>query len=258
MESLQLNKTWRLEELPQIRRTVKNKWVFKLKCDSYGQPTRLKARLVAKGFSQRERIDYDETFSTVLVRHKSVRAILSTAAFYDLEIIQMDVKTAFLHGDLTEQIYMGQPTGFENMEFPDRVYRLQKSLYGLKQASRLWNVKFDGYLTYLGFRRSQADSCVYNRNDGDGDGMIILALWIDDGLLFGPNKSKLMELIDLLFNHLEITVRESDQLSASKLIEIDSGVLSLSLKNCTPTVFFTILRWMVVILRRSQHIHSSN
>lgn len=207
MSSLEENQTWRLEKLPSGRKTIKCKWVYKVKMDSFGHPVRYKARLVAKGFSQKEGVDYDETFSPV-VRHESVRAILSTAAANDLEILQLDVRTAFLHGELTEEIFMDQPTGFTSTAYPTNVCRLQKSLYGLKQASRLWNIKFDGLLVNLGFTRSPIDSCVYHHNGGDG--IIILAIWVDDGLLCGRDKKRLLEIINQLSDHLEISTQEAD------------------------------------------------
>ena len=173
----------------------KNKWIFKVKYDSANHPTRFKARLVAKGFSQKEGIDFNETFAPV-VRHESVRVILSIAAAHNLEIIQLDVKTAFLHGDLHEEIFMDQPPGFISSDSPTHVCRLLKSLYGLKQASRSWNVMFDGYLVGLGFVRSVADPCVYRRSEENG--IVILAIWVDDGLLCGPDKNTLLELISQL------------------------------------------------------------
>jgi hypothetical protein len=207
MESLQANNTWQLQPLPEGRRTIKNKWIFKVKYDSANHPSGFKARLVAKGFSQKEGIDFNETFAPV-VRHESVRVILSTAAAHNLEIIQLDVKTAFLHGDLHEEIFMDQPPGFISSDSPTHVCRLLKSLYGLKQASRSWNVKFDGYLVGLGFVRSVADPCVYRRSEENG--IVILAIWVDDGLLCGPDKNKLLELISQLSTHLDITARDAD------------------------------------------------
>jgi hypothetical protein len=207
MESLRSNETWQLQPLPEGRRQIRNKWVYTVKYDSANRPTRFKARLVAKGFSQKEGIDFNETFAPV-VRHELVRVILSAAAAHDLEIIQLDVKTAFLHGDLHEEIFMDQPSGFISSDSPNHACRLLKSLYGLKQASRSWNIKFDGYLCALGFVRSLADPCVYRRSEEDG--IVILAIWVDDGLLCGPDKTKLLELISQLSTHLDITARDAD------------------------------------------------
>ena len=117
---------------------------------------RFKARLVAKGYSQRKGIDYDEVFSPV-VRHTSIRIILALVASYDLELEQLDVKTAFLHGDLEEVIFMEQPEGFKQPETEHMVCRLKKSLYGLKQSPRQWYKKFDSFMIRIGFTRCEYD-----------------------------------------------------------------------------------------------------
>ena len=214
IDSLATHGTWRLEKLPRDRRTIKNKWLFKIKRDAEGNSTRFKARLVAKGFSQREEIDYDQTFAPV-VRHESVRTILAVAAARDLEKMQLDVKTAFLYGDLIEEIYMDQPEGFCSLSQPTDVCRLQKSLNGLKQASRSWNEKFDGFLIKFGFIRSNSDSCVYFCEDDKG--VLILAVWVDDGLLCGTSKQGLSEVIDYLRDQLEITSEAANHFIGIKI-----------------------------------------
>lgn len=159
---------------------------------------------MAKGYSQKEGIDYNETYAPV-VRYESIRAVLATAAAHNMEIMQFDVKTAFLHGDLSEEIYMEQPQGFVDSRHPNSVCRLQKSLYGLKQASRAWNVKFDNFLLQSGFIRSNADPCVYFQTNPNGD-MLILAVWVDDGLLCGTNQESLTSVIVFLREHFDMTV----------------------------------------------------
>ncbi|KAM1083190.1 hypothetical protein ACFX19_022028 [Malus domestica] len=118
------------------------KWVFKTKRDAQGHVERFKARLVAKGFTQREGVDYTETFSPVSTKD-SFRVIMALTAHYDLELHQMDVKTAFLNGSLLEDIYMKQPPGFIERGKESMVCKLTKSIYGLKQASKQWYKKFD-------------------------------------------------------------------------------------------------------------------
>ena len=135
MRSMSTNDVWDLEEILKGSKTVGCKWVYKTKCDSKGNVERYKARLVVKGFTQREGIDYNKTFSPVSCKH-SFRIIMALVARYDLELHQMDVKTAFLNGDLYENVYMAQLKGFV-MEGKERMgCRLKKSIYGLKQASR--------------------------------------------------------------------------------------------------------------------------
>ncbi|KAD6119895.1 hypothetical protein E3N88_11166 [Mikania micrantha] len=131
MNSLYENNTFELVKLPKGKRALKNKWVYKLKTEEHTSRPRYKARLVVKGFSQRKGIDFDEIFSPVL-KMSSIRVILGLAASLDLEVEQMDVKTAFLHGDLDKEIYMEQPEGFQVKGKEDYVCKLQKSLYGLK------------------------------------------------------------------------------------------------------------------------------
>ena len=134
MDSLHNNNTYELVELPKGKKALRNKWVFKLKKDGE-KLVKYKARLVVKGFNQKQGIDFDEIFSPV-VKMSSIRVILGLTASLDLVLEQMDVKTAFLHGDLEEEIYMVQPEGFEAKGKEHKVCRLKKSLYGLKQAPR--------------------------------------------------------------------------------------------------------------------------
>ncbi len=153
--SLMENRTWILVPRPKNRKTVKCRWVYTVKHDG-----RKKARLVAKGFTQVFGQDYHETFSPV-ARFESVRYLLAHAALEDWEVHTMDVTTAFLNGDLEEEIYMEQPPGWEVPGKEDWVCLLKKAIYGLKQASRQWNIKFHKTLLDLGFDRTYSDSGIY-------------------------------------------------------------------------------------------------
>lgn len=133
MEALHKNKTWELVPLPQGRKAIGNKWVFKIKRNSDDQVERFRARLVVKGYAQKEGIDFNEIFSPV-VRLTTVRVVLAMCATFDLHLEQLDVKTTFLHGDLEEEIYMLQPEGFEEKGKRNLVCRLNKSLYGLSRC----------------------------------------------------------------------------------------------------------------------------
>jgi Reverse transcriptase (RNA-dependent DNA polymerase) len=135
IQSMYDNQVWNLVDLLEGVRPIENKWVFKRKSDMDGNLTAYKARLVTKGYKQIEGIDFDETFSPV-VMFKSIRILLAIVAFHDYEISQMDVKTAFLNGDLQEDVYMTQPMGFEDPRNANKVCKLWRAIYGLKQASR--------------------------------------------------------------------------------------------------------------------------
>nr|GFB31755.1 retrovirus-related Pol polyprotein from transposon TNT 1-94 [Tanacetum cinerariifolium] len=128
-------KVWRLVPRPEGKSVIKTKWIFKNKKDKIILVIQNKARLVAVGYSQQEDIDYDETFAPV-TRIEAIRLFLAYAAHKDFTVYQMDVKTAFLNGILKEEVYVGQPLGFVNKQYPDHMYALDKALYGLKQAPR--------------------------------------------------------------------------------------------------------------------------
>lgn len=178
-DSLIGNHTWKLVNLPHGRKTIKCKWIFKTKTDEMGEIARYKARLVAKGCSQRPGIDFNETYSPV-VRYSSIRFLVSIAAQHNLNIYQMDAITAFLQGDLEDEIYMDQPELF--CDNSNRVCKLMKSIYGLKQASRQWNKKLSAVFISMGYQQSKIDPCVYSKfNNND---MIFVAIYVDDLMIF--------------------------------------------------------------------------
>jgi hypothetical protein len=142
LNSMHDNQVWNLVDPIEGVRPVDCKWIFKKKLDMDGNVHIYKARWVAKGFRQIQGVDYEETFSPVTMLN-SVRILLAIAAFYDYEIWQMDVKTAFLNGHLSEDVYTTQPEGFVDPKNAGKICKLQRSIYGLKQASRSWNILFD-------------------------------------------------------------------------------------------------------------------
>ena len=160
LKSIVENNVWDLVELLEGSKQVGCKWVFKTKRDSNGNIERFKARLVAKGYTQKDGIDYKETFSPVS-KKDSLRIIMALVAQYDLELHQMDVKTAFLNGDIEEEIYMDQPEGFSMDGKDHMVCKLKKSIYGLKQASRQWYLKFNDTIISFGFQENIVDRCIY-------------------------------------------------------------------------------------------------
>ena len=187
IKALHANDTWDLVDLPKDSKAIPNKWVYKIKTVD-GKP-KYKARLVANGYAQTEGIDFQEVFSPV-VKMTTLRVLFALTTAIDLELFQMDVKTAFLHGDLDEELYMLQPKGYVIPGKEKQVCKLKRSLYGLKQAPRQWYKKFDAFMLEHQFKRSHADHCLYTKKGVDGS-PIILVLYVDDMLLAGKEKSTL-------------------------------------------------------------------
>ncbi|KAG8480706.1 hypothetical protein CXB51_025391 [Gossypium anomalum] len=203
MKSLHKNRTWDLVKLPKGRKVVRCKWVFKKKEGTLGvEEPRYKARLVAKGYSQILGVDFTDVFSLV-VKHSSIRALLGIVAMHDLELEQLDVKTAFLHGELEEDIYMQQPEGFTVLENEDYVCLLKKSLYGLKQSPRQWYKRFDSFMTSHDFKRNSFDSCVYFKKNSDGS-FVYLLLYVDDMLIAVTDKGEIRKVKAQLSKEFEM------------------------------------------------------
>jgi transposase InsO family protein len=180
--SHQYNGTWTLVNKPKGARVIENKWIFKKKMDKDGRLERYKARLVAKGYTQIEGIDYEEVYSPVS-RPTTVRVLLTLAATLDYEVLQADVKTAFLHGELQEEIYMTQPPGTVKEGREELVCKLNKSLYGLKQASKCWNDTFDAHMKSVGFKQNKSDECLYTLQNEER--WIAVVVYVDDILIVG-------------------------------------------------------------------------
>ena len=201
--SLHKNQTWELVQLPKGKKAIGCKWVYTKKEGIPGRDNiRFKARLVAKGYAQKEGIDYNEVFSPV-VKHASIRILLALVAQFDLELAQLDVKTAFLHGDLEEEIYMSQPDGFKIAGKENWACKLNKSLYGLKQSPRQWYKRFDRFMMETEYTRSQFDHCVYFRKLPDGS-FIYLLLYVDDMLIASTSKVEIDKLKAQLAREFEM------------------------------------------------------
>ena len=193
--SLEDNGTWELVDLPPGRSAIKNRWVYVAKPNTGGETKDhvrgngkdYRARLVAKGFTQIAGIDYEETFAPV-ARLDSLRLLLSLAATYDWEIHQIDIKSAYLNGLLDEEIYMEQPKGFETPGKEDKVCRLRKAIYGLKQAGRQWHEHLQDSLCSFGFEKLiSGDVSIFFKHDEEGQITIIL-VYVDDMAIFGLHK----------------------------------------------------------------------
>jgi hypothetical protein len=209
MSQLKKTGTWILVERPPNTNIVGNKWVLKVKIMPDGS-TKYKARLVAQGFTQRPGVDYDETYSPV-VRYASLRCLFALAAYYDWEVHHLDVKSAYLNGKLEETIYMRQPEGFCKADQEHLVCKLQKGLYGLKQAGRTWNQTIDPALKQLGLTPLDKDDCVYIHRTGKE--MIVISLYVDDLFLFTGSTKLLKQFKEGLTNRFEM-----EDLGEAKLV----------------------------------------
>ena len=180
IESILHNHTWELLDLPPGCKPLSSKLVFKRKNKVDGSIDKYKATLVIKGYKQTEDLDYFDTNSPV-TRINSIRMVLGIAALRNLEIHQMDVKTAFLNGDLEKEIYMEQPMGFSAPRQENKVCKLVKSLYGLKQALKQWHEKFYNVMLSHGFKINECDKCVYVKDDEHG--YVIVCFYVNDMLI---------------------------------------------------------------------------
>jgi hypothetical protein len=182
------NEVWELVPRPK-QNVIGTKWVFRNKQDEHGIVTRNKARLVAKGFTQIEGLDFGETNAPV-ARFESIHILLAYAAHHDFKLYQMDVKSAFLNGPLSELVYVEQHPGFEDPQFPDYVYKLHKTLYGFKQAPRAWYECLKEFLLKNGFEMGKADSTLFiQKVDKD---LFVCQIYVDD-IIFGSTNKKFCE-----------------------------------------------------------------
>ncbi|KAG7554412.1 Integrase catalytic core [Arabidopsis suecica] len=185
LQSIEKNKTWNLVDLPIGVKPIGLKWVFKLKRNSDGSINKHKARLVAKGYVQKYGVDFDEVFAPV-ARLETIRLLVNLAASSGWEIHHLDVKTAFLHGELKETVYVTQPEGFEEKGSESKVYKLNKALYGLRQAPRAWNNKLNQILKELRFEKCSKEPSVYRKRVNEAS-ILIVAVYVDDLFVTGSN-----------------------------------------------------------------------
>lgn len=239
INSLHQHNVWDLVELPKGRKAIGSKWVFKIKTNDDGSTERLKARLVAQGYTQREGQDYDETFSPV-VRSESICSVISLACKEGLKLHQIENTTAFLNGELDQEIYMKQPEGFAENGQEHLVCRLRKSLYGLKQSTRCWNQVLDTQLKRMGFQQSQSDLCIYTSQKD----RFTIAVYVDDIVLAAQSekeidqvKRKLAKRFQLKELHYFLGVKVKQDSEPGKIwigqpAYIDSILKRFGMDNC--------------------------
>ncbi|KAJ0858060.1 putative RNA-directed DNA polymerase [Helianthus annuus] len=200
MEALFRNNTWVLADLPKDRKAIGCKWVFRVKYKSNGEVERFKARLVAKGFSQREGLDFGETFSPV-VKMVTIRTVVTLAVFFNWSLYQLDVDNAFLHGSITEDVYMKLPQGYYSKD-ESKVCKLVKSLYGLKQAPRKWNERLTTVLLEFGFTQSKCDHSLFILNKENVT--VFLLVYVDDIVLTGNSVAEIERIKKVLNDTFKI------------------------------------------------------
>ena len=200
--SIEKNQTWELIDRPPGITPITAKWIFKTKIGADGQPSKKKARLVVRGFQQKEGLDYDEVFAPV-AKWNTVRIVIALAAAGAWPLAHLDVKTAFLNGDLKERVWLEIPEGWSSPTTNGKICHLHKALYGLKQAPRAWFEKIDTFLRDLGMKHTEAGySLYYLLEEG---GVTILILYVDDLLVTGSNNSRCKWLHQQLMNKFDMT-----------------------------------------------------
>ena len=247
MQSIEENNTWKLSELPPGKKTIGLKWIFKLKKDAEGKVLKHKARLVAKGYVQEHGVDFDEIFAPV-TRLETVRLLLALAAKSEWEVHHLDVKTAFLNGEISEDVYVAQPEGFEKEGKKNLVYKLLKALYGLRQAPRAWYAKLNSCLESLGFKRCPSEHAVYTRKEGENN--LIVAVYVDDLLVTGNNVSDIDRFKEQMSQRFDMTDMGMLNYYLGIEVEQSKGCIKLKqsgyarkiiekagLKGCNPTKY---------------------
>jgi len=201
LAALEKNKTWDLVPFPVGKKVVNCKWVYTVKQNPNGKIERYKARLVAKGYSQTYGIDYDETFAPV-AKMSTVRTLISCAANFNWPLYQLDVKNAFLHGDLQEEVYMEIPPGFATAQTKGKVLRLKKSLYGLKQSPRAWFDRFRHAMCGMAYKQCNGDHTLFYCHCSNH--ITILAVYVDDIIITGDDTSEIERLKKNLSKEFEV------------------------------------------------------
>lgn len=220
LKSLSKCNVWSLVDRPTNKNIVSNRWVLRIKRNPDGTISRYRARLVARGFSQIHGLDYHDTYAPTSSM-SIIRLLFSFAAVEELNITQFDVKTAFLYGDLEEEVFMSQPQGFDDNS--GKVWKLHKSLYGLKQAPRQWSQKFTDSLLQLKLRVSTEDKCVVFRTEP----LVIVCIYVDDGIVMAKQQEEIDQIINLLRQRFEIHVMDATTFLGFQISKLSSSHIIL-------------------------------
>jgi len=221
-QSLKENHVWEVIDEKQIKldkqKPLHSKWIFRIKQDG-----KYKARLVVKGCEQKNQLDYQETYSPVIGQN-ALRSIFAIAAAKDYKIISFDVKTAFLYGELEEDIYLYPPEGYN---YKSKILKLKRALYGLKQAPLRWNIKFTDFLKRKGFKPTKCEQCLFKRMDND----MILSIYVDDGLLIGSDICFMDKFLKQLNEKFKIRIDRDTQSYVGLELYKSEGNLLLNQKT---------------------------
>jgi hypothetical protein len=195
------NEVWHLVPCPN-QNIVGTKWVFHNKQDEHGVVTRNKARLIAKGYSQVKGLDFDETYAPI-ARLESIHILVAYATYHGFKLYQMDMKSAFLNGPIKEEVYVEQPPGFEDSEYPTHVYKLSKALYELKQVPRAWYECMRDFLITNGFKVGKANPTLTKTIAKD---LFICQIYVDDIIFGSTNKSSYEEFNRIMTQKFEMSM----------------------------------------------------
>ncbi|GJV81018.1 putative ribonuclease H-like domain-containing protein [Tanacetum coccineum] len=230
---------WKLVPLPEGKTAIGTKWILKNKRDARGIVVRNKARLVAQGHRQEEGIDYDEVFAPV-ARIEAIRLFLAFASYMGFMVYQMDVKSAFLYGEIDEEVYVTQPKGFEDPFYPKHVYRVVKALYGLHQAPRAWYARLSTFLLKHNYRRGTIDKTIFiKKNSRD---IILVQVYVDDIIFGSTNKAWCTEF--------EVLMKGEFEMSAMGELTF---FLGLQVKQQPDGIFISQDKYVQDMLRRNVH-----
>nr|CAD39343.2 OSJNBa0094O15.12 [Oryza sativa Japonica Group] len=230
------NNVWTLVERLRDHNVIGTKWVFRNKQDENGLVVRNKARLVAQGFTQVEGLDFGETFAPV-ARLEAIRILLAFALCFDIKLFQMDVKSAFLNGEIAELVFVEQPPGFEDPKNPNHVYKLSKALYGLKQAPRAWYERLRDFLLSKDFKIGKVDTTLFTKIIGDD--FFVCQIYVDDFIFGSTNKVFCKGFGDMMSREFEMS-----------MIEELSFFLGLQIKQLKDGTFVSQTKYIKDLLKR--------